>query len=382
MSGTISVRRALAATVFLISLNTAPAFGGLTGSADRELDAALDRLVAAPPGPAGASALVQRGDRISFHRAGTADLRTGRAIHRTDHMRIASTAKAFSGAVSLSLVDEGRLDLDGTLGELLPGSPPAWSEVTLAELLNHRGGVPDYTESPAFFQQLQTDPGGYVSPSEVVSWVADEPLEYEPGTSYRYSNTDNILVGLIVEATTGRAYGNQLRQLVYRPLGLRRTSLPSTLAMPLRFVHGYDVAPEREDLSAFINPAGAWASGGMISTPVDLNRFIRAYVRGQLFGRGVRERQHRFVDGNSDPPGPGANGAGLAIFRYRTECGTVFGHSGNFPGYTQLMAATGNGRRSLVVSANQAISPKVNPDAYPVLRAAFEAAVCAARAGR
>jgi D-alanyl-D-alanine carboxypeptidase len=382
MPGQFAVRATLLAYALFASLNAAPAFAGLA-AVDRQLETALDEVIAAPTGPPGASALIQRGDRISFHRAGTADLRTGRAIHRTDHMRIASTAKAFSGAVSLSHVDQGRLELDGTLGELLPGSPAAWSEVTLAQLLNHTGGVPDYTRSAEFAQQLRSDPGGYVSPSQVVSWVADEPLTFEPGTSYTYSNTDNILVGLIVEAETGRAYGNELRQRVYRPVGLRQTSLPSTTALPLRFVHGYGLDPPgREELSTLINPSGAWASGGIVSTPADLNRFVRAYAGGSLFGRGVRDRQHRFVAGNSDPPGPGENGAGLAIFRYRTDCGTVFGHTGSFPGYTQFMAATGNGRRSVVVSANQQISPEANPDAYEVLRPAFEAGVCAARATR
>jgi D-alanyl-D-alanine carboxypeptidase len=298
-------------------------------------------------------------------------------------MRIASTAKAFSGAVSLSLVDQGTLRLDGTLGDLLPGSPAAWSPVTLAQLLNHTSGVPDYTQSPEFAEQLTSDPGGYVPPSEIVSWVADEPLEFEPGSAYAYSNTDNILVALIAEAVTGRAYGNELRRRVYRPVGLRQTSLPSTPAMPLRFVHGYDIDPSsgREDVSTLLSPSGAWASGGIVSTPADLNRFVRAYAGGQLLGRGVRDRQLRFVEGSSDPPGPGENGAGMAIFRYRTDCGTVFGHTGSFPGYTQFMAATRSGGRSVVVSANQQITPAVNPDAYPLLREVFEAGVCAARAG-
>jgi len=129
--------------------------------------------------------------------------------------------------------------------------------------------------------------------------------------------------------------------------------------------------------------SGAWASGGIQSTPDDLNRFIRGYAGRKLFGRRTQRRQLRFVEGSSDPPGPGVNSAGLGIFRYRTGCGTVYGHTGSFPGYTQFTAATLNGRRSVTVSVNE----QLLPDSAGSARAAFKAlrridrlAVCAALA--
>ena len=376
-------RRVLVLALAVAIVLAHPASADVRGAraADRALDHAIDRVVAEPTGPPGVSALIKRGGRLFFHRAGAADLRTGRAIHRTDHMRIASTSKAFNGAVALTLVDRGQLELDGRLGEFLPDSPAAWSEVTLAQLLHHTSGVPDYTASEGFKAQFRSDPHAYISPQELVGYVADQPLAFEPGSAYAYSNTDNILVGLIAEAVTGRRYGKELRQRVYRPLGLRATSLPITPEMPLRFAHGYGFDPESgfEDVSTLLNPAGAWASGGIVSTPADLSRFVRAYAGGRLFGAATRERQFRFVDGSSDPPGPGENEAGLAIFRYRTRCGTVFGHTGSFPGYTQFIAASRSGRDSVVVSANEQLTPGESPEVFPLLREAFETGVCAAR---
>jgi D-alanyl-D-alanine carboxypeptidase len=84
--------------------------------------------------------------------------------------------------------------------------------------------------------------------------------------------------------------------------------------------------------------AAGWASGGIVSTPADLNAFIRGYVRGDLFDRLIRVQQRRLLleGGGSEPPGPGKNSAGLAVFRYETKCGTVWGHTGYTPGYTQL----------------------------------------------
>jgi D-alanyl-D-alanine carboxypeptidase len=114
-----------------------------------------------------------------------------------------------------------------------------------------------------------------------------------------------------------------------------------------------------------------------VSTPGNLNRFIRGYVRGRLFRGAARRAQYDFVNGGqSDPPGPGKNAAGLALFRYRTRCGTVFGHTGNIPGYTQLMAANRAGRRSVVFSINR----QAPGDLIPALRRAEVHAVCAALA--
>jgi hypothetical protein len=86
--------------------------------------------------------------------------------------------------------------------------------------------------------------------------------------------------------------------------------------------------------------------------------FVRAYVRGKLFGGAIQARQLRFrAGGGSDPPGPGANAAGLGVFRCRTRCGTVYGQTGNVFGYTTFIAASPNGNRSVTVQANMQLNP-------------------------
>ena len=84
--------------------------------------------------------------------------------------------------------------------------------------------------------------------------------------------------------------------------------------------------------------------------------------------------------GSSEPPGPGENRAGMAIFRYETRCGTVYGHTGNTPGFTHFIAATGDGTCSAVVAVNKQMTPKSDPEHFPALRHIFELAVCAATA--
>src|SRR4051794_16644515 len=134
----------------------------------RALDHALTRLVHMRGGPPGAAAVVQRGHRFAFHDAGVRNVASHRGWHRADHMRIASVAKAFSGAVALALVDRGRLRLRDTIGELLPRLPSNWAPVTLRQALNHTSGLPEYLFSQAFQDSFREHPRKYLSPSDVI----------------------------------------------------------------------------------------------------------------------------------------------------------------------------------------------------------------------
>jgi D-alanyl-D-alanine carboxypeptidase len=299
-------------------------------------------------------------------------------------MRIASVSKAFSGAVALSLVAQGRLSLNDTIGGRLPNLPKAWAQVTLREVLQHTSGLPDYTSSKEFGSELMKAPHREPSLRKLVSFVEREPLVFTPGTHYTYSNTDNLVVALMVQAVTRRSYQQELTSQVFGPLGLHRTSLPSGFRLRSPFIHGYDYpSPRREDQCTLVSMAWLSASGGITSTPTELNRFIRGYVSGRLFGRSVQRQQLRLVNGDSEPIGPGANQARLGIFRYQTRCGTVYGHTGNFLGYTQFVASTLDGRRSVTVSANEQLNQTYTGQRLRVfhrLRAAEEDAVCAALA--
>jgi D-alanyl-D-alanine carboxypeptidase len=353
--------------------------------ADAALDRALKELVAMEGGPPGVIAVVQRGQHREVHTFGVANVRTGRPTRIHDRMRVASAAKAFSGAVALSLVSEGKLSLHDTIGERLPELPKDWSKVTLRQLLNHTSGIPDFSLDPDFQEALLASLTKAPPPEELLSFVRDEDLLFDPGSEYHYSNSDNIVVGLMVEAATGKSYEDQLRERVYKPLGLRKTSLPRGPNLRKPFIHGYDLSEHPpEDVSELVAAGWSWASGGIVSTPADLNDFIRGYVGGKLFDQRTRAKQRRVIEGgSSEPSGPGKNSAGLAIFRYETRCGTVWGHTGNTPGYTQFMAASPNGSRSVTVSINSQLAPPVgDPDAFKALRRAEGLAVCAALAGK
>ncbi|MEU5183486.1 serine hydrolase domain-containing protein [Streptomyces longwoodensis] len=376
-AGLALVAAGLAVLSTAAAVAIAPASPSPSPSA-RTLQQQLDDLVGAPGGPPGVIAVLRDGGQTRVLRSGVAQTGTQRAPGADDHMRIASAAKAFSGAVALSLVSRGDLGLDDTLHQRLPKLPKAWGAVTLRQLLNHTSGLPDYIRAPAFQKIVTADPHHRFDSRRLLDYVADQPLRFQPGARYQYSNSDNIAVALMAEAATGTPYEKLLDQRVYGPLGLHDTSLPQDYRIPTPYLHGYDVDPPAapQDVSELLSASGIWASGGIISTPSDVTRFVRGYTGGALFAPRVVKEQRRWVAGASEPAGPGRNDAGLGIFRYTTRCGVVLGHTGNMPGYTQLMAATPDGRRSLTFSTTTQINEAQKPDLLKRLRTVQENFVC------
>lgn len=367
---------------------------GLAGASDRgaqsALRAALEHLVSSLHGPPGAIAVVQHGNTPTSIAAGTVDVGAPeRQPVADDHIRVASVAKAFSGAAALSLVARHTLALDDSIGKWLPELPGPWHSITLGELLHHTSGLPDFSACPSFHTAVAAAPQSPPPPQQLVGYAATppcydaaKPLNFEPGSEYRYSNSDNVVVGLMIEAASHEAYSTVLAQTVAQPLGLSDTTLPSSSVMPEPYLHGYVTSTgSPEDESQALAAGWSWASGGVVSTPADANRFVRGYVRGATTNPATRAKQFHFVDGSSEPPGPGTNAAGLAIFRYHTHCGTVYGHTGNTLGYTQFVAASADGRNSVSITVNSQITPRTSPVLFPQLRKIFELGVCAATHG-
>jgi D-alanyl-D-alanine carboxypeptidase len=376
-------RRALVLAVLLALgftlAGAGPADAGGAEQDDQQLQSALTELVHAPGGPPGAIVTLGHGDRLTVLTAGVADVATGQEPRAEDAMRVASVAKAFNAATALALVSRNVLSLDDRVGTRVPGLPRAWAEVTLRQLLGHTSGIPDFSKAPRFEAALLVSLQNPPRHRDLLSFFDDPSLLFAPGTQYRYSNSDNIVAALMIESATGRAYADVLRAAVLDPADLDRTSLPEGSRLPAPYLHGYDPSQSPpEDVSTVLAAGWTWASGGVVSTPADLARFIGADVRGAFTDPPTRAEQFRFRPGSSEPPGPGTNSAGLGLFRYDTRCGTVYGHTGNTLGYTQFAAATADGRRTVTVSVTGQITPSTAPDRFAQLRAVFGLATCAA----
>ena len=302
-------RRAAAAAAALIFAATASLGAATdenaetagTAKADAAFDKTLGQLIGEPGGPPGAIAVVQRGHQpVKVFRKGVADQETGARILVPDRFRIGSVGKAFNGAVALQLVAQGKLSLSDTIGQRLPTLPAAWHNVTLGQLLNHTSGLPNFTKDPGWQRAAQE--GEYLSPMDLIGLVSAQPLAFPPGSSYAYSNTDNIVVGLFAEMATGLSYDLLLYQLVFDRLHLRHTVMSLGFSMQGPFIHGYDnnATGERDDISEALNMSEVWAAGAQISSLFDLNRFIRSLRWRQAVwrrdaGRSDRLRARRGV---------------------------------------------------------------------------------------
>lgn len=231
----------------------------------------------------------------------------------------------------------------------LPGLHPDGARITLRHLLNHSSGVFNYTDDLGFLRSLRTQPRRVWAPRELVEIATAHPLLFPPGSSWSYSNTNYILLGLVVEAVTGRTVGEELESRIFRPLGLNATSLPSTRAMPAPYAHGYlsrgnGFVPSpgrRVDVTSWFDPSWAWAAGAIVSNGIDLTRFYAALLSGEVLSPVLLAEMSKTF---------GDSGYRLGIETARSPCGIVWGHAGAVPGYlTVILGREGGGRVGLVM---------------------------------
>ena len=333
-----------------------------------ELQQLLDQIVAA--GAPGAAAWIrdEHGDLTAT--SGVADLRTGRPMRADLHYRAGSVAKSLVATVVLQLVAEGRLSLQDTVARWLPGILPYGDQVTIEQLLRHTSGVPDY--APELVVALLSGPRQARfrrwTPQELVGLVADQPPDFPPGTATAYSNTGYVLVGLTVEAATGRTLGQELRRRILRPLGLRDTFFPvNAHGLPSPKARGYSVpvSPQGQLLAGplldvtIYNPSPWWAAGNLISTFADLARFFRALLGGRLL---PPELLAEMATPNPTSPPPFREAMGLEVID--TPGGRLLGHGGDVPGFSNAVFSTEDGRRQFGLMMNLYKAPPAVQAAY------------------
>jgi D-alanyl-D-alanine carboxypeptidase len=318
------------------------------------LDQALDALVA--DGVPGAIALRREGQQTWYAASGVADLRTKRPIDSADRFRIGSMTKAYVSTVALQLAGEGRLRLDDTVEHWLPGLVPNGGAITVRQLINHTSGLYNYLDEP-FYIALLRDPLQAWSPLELVRRAVAHPPLFAPGTSWSYSNTNYVLLGLIVAAVDEAPARLQMAAPaleVYRrivgPLGLWHTSFPlHDPDIHGRHAHGYAIdLPPEWGLPALLDttrtdPSWAWTAGAIVSTLDDVADFHRALFTGRLLGPDQQRELETTV-----PAGEGV-GYGLGVFTLQTPCGPAWGHDGGMPSAVSISLTSPGGARQMVM---------------------------------
>ena len=349
-----------------LSVLAASSASALTVPSRAAVQRALDQTVAA--GVPGMTAVIRGLHGTERYSAGSANLRHDVPISPRDSARVGSVNKAFTATLILKLVGSGQLRLDDTVEELLPGVVPNGAAITVRELLNMSSGLADYCGIPyGDVSDLCTPPPSQMSrrwtPRQLVDIGVGAPPTFAPGQGWAYSNTNYVLLGMIVKRVTGQSLRAEYRQRIFRPLGLDHTRYaPRKLAMPKPSSHGYDVVAAGS-LPADVtrtSPTIAGSAGAMISTVHDLQKFMRALVGGSLVPARLAYEMRVATPGSlhGAPPsqpleggGVATYGLGLMHFTWSHACGT-FGHSGDYPGFHTLALSSANGKRGAAMYVN------------------------------
>ncbi|WP_017538352.1 serine hydrolase domain-containing protein [Nocardiopsis halophila] len=263
--------------------------------------------------------------------AGVADRATGDPVDPQAHFRVASISKPFVAATVLQLAEEGRLGLDDTLEELLPGLVEGGRHITLRMVLSHTSGLYSYNKD---MPSVRSDPGRTWRPEELVGIAGAHDPVFAPGTDVEYSNTNYVLAALVIEEATGRPYAEEVRERILEPLELTGTSIPDGPGVPEPAMHGYawvsDGAGGRtaEDVTEF-DTSRWYGTAQVVSTVSDINTYWRALLDGEVLGEEMLQEMLTVQAYNG-----GDYGYALGPRSYTLDCGVqVWMHPGNIPGH-------------------------------------------------
>lgn len=251
---------------------------------------------------------------------------------------IGSITKTYTAVLVLQLIEEGLVDLDDPLHRWLQAYPHIDSTITIRHLLNHTSGIHNYTDNPALFEAVQAEPTRQFLPEEMLAYVG-EP-DFAPGSHWRYSNTNYILLGMVIESVASKTIEVALQDRLLNPLNLRDTYLGGEVNTAGTLAHNWsgflNGGGSLEDLSVFPKQAlysAAWTAGALISTAEETAQFAAALYGGAVLNQATMEDMLTFYP-FSDAPW---TGYGLGVQRMEALGKTLWGHGGNIPGYTAFV---------------------------------------------
>jgi D-alanyl-D-alanine carboxypeptidase len=271
--------------------------------------------------------------------SGIADPSAGTPVTRETVFALGSVTKTFIAALALRLAEDGILALDDPLARWMPAFPKA-NQITIRELLNHTSGVADVAESPSFLEAQLAHPRRAWTPRRILAYVG-RPL-FAPGADWSYSNTNYILLGVVIEKATDSTVAAQLRRLVLQPASADRVFVQGEQVVPepvMRSEFDIDGDGGADDLSdgttTIPNTAlatAAWTAGGLAGTPEAVAVFGNALFSGRLLSRTSLSEMTDFSAQLGKGRGGGL-GYGLGLTRFEIPGHEVFGHGGSIPGF-------------------------------------------------
>lgn len=332
-------------TIFASAQAVAPK--GSAATLQGKLQAQLNELHAAGKFP-GATVGVCLADANCFGLAtGFSDRDAKVLMKPSDLMLSGSVGKTYAAALAMQLVKEGKIDLNAKIEKYLGKETwfarlPNAKDITVHQLMNHTSGLVRYEFKEQFTKDLTDNIDKTWKPEELLAYIFDTKAPFEAGKGWEYSDTNYIVLGMIIERVTGKKFYDLVKKRILNPLKLKNT-VPSDSRQIRGLIQGYagegnpfggtDAMIQNGKFA--INPQFEWTGGGFASTTEDLARWAKAMYEGKAFDASMLPQM---LEGVSAPMLGKDAKYGLGAIIRQTQAGTAYGHSGFFPGYlTEMM---------------------------------------------
>ena len=329
-----------------------------------DLQTALDQIIIDEPFPGVTLAVSLPDGRVISLASGVEDAQTKTPMPVAACMLVGSTGKTFASAVALQLIAEGKFSLDDALGQFFAPEESDWysrlpnsKDLTIRSIMNHTSGLPRYVFHPDFLDSVKKDPQRNWTPRECVSLILDSQPLHQTGKRWAYSDTNYLLLGMILEKVTAQTFYDLAQQRLLTPLNLRST-LPTTQAELPSLCQGHIGAQDvfglpQQTISEgryCMNPSFEWCGGGFLSNVEDLANWMRWLHTGKVLSPNLYDQLVQPVDFRTAQPAE--MGYGLGTFVWQTEQGTFLGHAGMMPGYLTQIEFSTRYRYSIAMQTN------------------------------
>jgi D-alanyl-D-alanine carboxypeptidase len=308
-------------------------------SHDSAIQARLEELHKTASFPGMTAAYLDKAGKVHEFAVGLSDKEANRPMAVGDRMLAGSTGKTFVAAVAMQLFAEGKLGLDDRLEQYLGKASwfnrlPNHADITLRQLMNHSSGVPEHVLAPDLIKALHETPDKQWKPEELVAFILDKPAAFKAGEGFSYADTNYVLLGMAMEAATGKTVVEMVEKRILKPQKLGATNWAIGRQLP-KLATGYSMPNSPfgysgemvKDGKFLFDPQMEWTGGGFLSTPGDLARWAKILFTTDLVPK--KELMLQGIPANTGPQ----DQYGLGVQIRNSPYGISHGHGGWFPGY-------------------------------------------------
>lgn len=292
-------------------------------------------------------AVVKEGKIVMAKGYGLANVETMHRASAESVYQLASVTKQFTATLTMMMVEEKKIGLDAKITQYLPDLPKAWGEVTVRQLLNHTSGIYSYTSLPDFFESGNSR--RELDLKRIIEMVGNKPLDFAPGTDWRYNNTGYYLLGGILEKVSGKRYGDLLAERIFKPLGMQNTRLNDMRAIVPNRVMGYSWNGTMLLNGEYVSPSQPYSAGAMLSTVLDMAKWDAALYGEKL----LSQKSLKEMWSPTPLPTKQPFGYGFGWMVSNKNKHRIIEHGGGIPGYATHIARFVDDKLTVIALLNQ-----------------------------